>query len=192
MISEHLSSWSREGERKNFLPHLKINLDYSKFGTRLEISVRSGFMVPKKKKKIPLYSTPSPSHLISFRFNLIFQWQETCLKLAHLLKLGFLSHLTRSIYVCVITWTNQFLLFLLQIPFPLKYISLKIPETSVYIKKKIKVSIVIPTHKYLKGYRKYFMCQQVFMSLPMCYFGVLIKYLEKSDFLLKLNYKLHT
>ena len=42
---------------------------------------------------------------------------------------------------------------------------------------------------YLKGYRKYLMCQQVFMSLPMCYFGVLIKYLEKSDFLLKLNYK---
>lgn len=46
LISEHLSSRSREGERKNFLPHLKIKLDYSKSGTRLEISVRSGFMVP--------------------------------------------------------------------------------------------------------------------------------------------------
>ena len=70
---------------------------------------------------------PSPSHLIRFRFNLTFQWQKNCLKLAHLLKLGFISHLMMSIYVYVITRTNQFLLFLLPILFPLKCISLTIP-----------------------------------------------------------------
>lgn len=40
---------------------------------------------------------------------------------------------------------------------------------------------------YLMEYRKYLMCLQVFMSLLGCCFEVLIKDLEKPDFLLKIK-----
>ena len=44
MISDYLSSQGREGGRKNCPPYLKTKLGSSEFGTRLELSVRSGLV----------------------------------------------------------------------------------------------------------------------------------------------------